>query len=364
MRKTISVVVVTYNSDQTLKRTLESIKKQDYNQKAIETLVIDGGSTDETLKIAKECGCKLFFDKVTNPEHAKYLALSRAAGKYLMFLDSDESLENGRSISKRVATFTSNSKVKILFSGGFKPPENSSLTNAYVSLFADPFSFFIYGISPNSNFFLDDYRNQYKNYKAYDDYINFMLPKGSILPLLDTAGGTTINTSFLKQVFPQAYEDPSLVSQITYKLMRASGSLAVLKNDPIIHDSVDSLRRYLFKLRWKVFVNVFYLDSPSTGFSKREDYQSQLFRLKKYLFLPFALTLVGPTLVALFFLIFRRQVAAILHPFLTFYTAAFIAYCFCLKFLGITPKLPILGRPHQVPPRPDPKERHHYGERN
>lgn len=47
----VSLILTTYNSEENLKRTLESIEKQDYP--AIEVLIKDGGSTDRTLVIIK-----------------------------------------------------------------------------------------------------------------------------------------------------------------------------------------------------------------------------------------------------------------------------------------------------------------------
>ena len=48
----ISIIIATYNSEKTLKQTLDSIRYQTYEN--IETIVIDGLSTDDTLKIVKE----------------------------------------------------------------------------------------------------------------------------------------------------------------------------------------------------------------------------------------------------------------------------------------------------------------------
>ena len=50
----ISVVIPTYNSEKTLEKSLKSIREQSFNQEEIEILIIDGGSTDNTLEIAKK----------------------------------------------------------------------------------------------------------------------------------------------------------------------------------------------------------------------------------------------------------------------------------------------------------------------
>ena len=46
----ISVVTVCLNSEKTIDRCLKSLIHQNYPQKNIEHIIIDGGSTDNTLK--------------------------------------------------------------------------------------------------------------------------------------------------------------------------------------------------------------------------------------------------------------------------------------------------------------------------
>ncbi|MCB0575882.1 MAG: glycosyltransferase, partial [Saprospiraceae bacterium] len=48
----VSIVTPAYNSAATIRDTLESIRMQDHPE--IEHIVIDGGSTDDTLRIVSE----------------------------------------------------------------------------------------------------------------------------------------------------------------------------------------------------------------------------------------------------------------------------------------------------------------------
>ena len=47
----VSIITVCLNSDETIKYSLNSVISQDY--KNIEHIIIDGGSTDDTIKILK-----------------------------------------------------------------------------------------------------------------------------------------------------------------------------------------------------------------------------------------------------------------------------------------------------------------------
>ena len=50
----ISIIIPTYNEDQVIKRRIENLLAQDYPRDKFEILVVDSGSTDATVKTAKE----------------------------------------------------------------------------------------------------------------------------------------------------------------------------------------------------------------------------------------------------------------------------------------------------------------------
>jgi glycosyltransferase involved in cell wall biosynthesis len=82
----VSVIVPTRNSSQTLTQCLESIKKQSYP--AIEILVIDNFSTDDTPKIAQDYADK-FYQKGPERSAQRNFGASKANGAYIAMIDSD-----------------------------------------------------------------------------------------------------------------------------------------------------------------------------------------------------------------------------------------------------------------------------------
>jgi len=53
MDPAVTVVIPTFNSARTITRLLDSLINQDY--KDFETIIVDGGSTDQTVEIASRC---------------------------------------------------------------------------------------------------------------------------------------------------------------------------------------------------------------------------------------------------------------------------------------------------------------------
>lgn len=82
----LSVVVLTQNSVQTLNDSLESVKAAD------EIIVVDGGSSDETVKIAKKYTDKIYTHELTSFADQRNWAAKKVTGDWLLFLDADEQI--------------------------------------------------------------------------------------------------------------------------------------------------------------------------------------------------------------------------------------------------------------------------------
>lgn len=86
----VTVIVPTKNSSATLDDCLNSIKNQTYP--AIELIVVDNFSDDETLNIAKRYTSH-FYSKGPERSYQRNFAVSKAKGTYVCIIDSDMNLE-------------------------------------------------------------------------------------------------------------------------------------------------------------------------------------------------------------------------------------------------------------------------------
>jgi glycosyltransferase involved in cell wall biosynthesis len=92
-RVTLSVVIITYNEEANIARTLESVKPLVGDGKG-EIIVVDSGSTDRTVEIARSFGAKVFVEEWKGYAGQKNSAIDKAAGDWILSLDADESLES------------------------------------------------------------------------------------------------------------------------------------------------------------------------------------------------------------------------------------------------------------------------------
>lgn len=86
----ISVALAVYNEEINLGRCLESVKDI-----AWEIVVVDGGSTDKTLDIAKKFGAKIIQTKnLPNFHINKNKAIDASSGDWILQLDADEQVSD------------------------------------------------------------------------------------------------------------------------------------------------------------------------------------------------------------------------------------------------------------------------------
>ena len=84
----LSAIIITKNEEKNIDRCLESMKDL-----VNEIIIVDSGSDDKTLEIAKKYTTKLFFRQWTNDYAAqKNYAISKAAGDWILTIDADELL--------------------------------------------------------------------------------------------------------------------------------------------------------------------------------------------------------------------------------------------------------------------------------
>jgi glycosyltransferase involved in cell wall biosynthesis len=104
----VSVVIVAYNEEANIGRALASVQPLVIDGKG-EIIVVDSGSTDRTVEIAKSHGAKVFVEEWKGYAAQKNSAIDKATGDWILSLDADEEvgasladeLENHEAISTK-----------------------------------------------------------------------------------------------------------------------------------------------------------------------------------------------------------------------------------------------------------------------
>jgi glycosyltransferase involved in cell wall biosynthesis len=92
-RVILSVVIITHNEEANIGRTLASVQPLVADGKG-EVIVVDSGSTDRTVEIAKSFGAKIFIEDWKGYAAQKNSAIDKASGNWVLSLDADEELEH------------------------------------------------------------------------------------------------------------------------------------------------------------------------------------------------------------------------------------------------------------------------------
>lgn len=94
MNELVSIITPTFNAEKFIRATIESVQNQSYQN--WEMILVDDASTDETVSIIKEFAQKDNRLKLTElPKNsgngfARNIALEKATGKYIAYLDADD----------------------------------------------------------------------------------------------------------------------------------------------------------------------------------------------------------------------------------------------------------------------------------
>lgn len=92
----ISACYIVKNEEKNLPVSVESLKDA-----VDEIIVVDTGSTDNTVKIAEHCGAKVFrFEWCNDFSAPRNFAIEQAKGDWIIFLDADESFINPEQVRR------------------------------------------------------------------------------------------------------------------------------------------------------------------------------------------------------------------------------------------------------------------------
>ncbi len=118
----LSIITINWNNQEGLRKTIESVLGQSARDQ-LEYIVVDGASTDGSAQLLEEYGERI--DRwVSEPDSGIYNAMNKgvrmATGKYLLFLNSGDTLYDNKVVETMLPEFESGEDLmtgKMLYSG-------------------------------------------------------------------------------------------------------------------------------------------------------------------------------------------------------------------------------------------------------
>lgn len=102
----VSVVIPTLNAERYLDECLAALRAQDYPQDRVEILIVDAGSTDATLEIARRRSVSgILANPLGTGEAGKAVGIREATGDLVCMVDSDNVVVGREWLSRMVAPF-------------------------------------------------------------------------------------------------------------------------------------------------------------------------------------------------------------------------------------------------------------------
>lgn len=321
-------IMPTLNSEKTIDKALGSIRSQMFPQEQIEILVIDGGSSDNTISIAEKYDVIILKNEQKIPETAKTIGLRAARGRWIILHDSDEVFTSDHQLIDRYHFFISNPDVYCYVANKLLPGEKCGISCAYLNIVSDPFGYIVYKnkgeITKNNRQFL--YKVNSGNVYRYNE--------DDITPIGD-GGTTTFNLEKAKELFGDNVYTQEFAVSAFIQLVNKTLLVGCIPDDNIIHFSTATFKSYLKKLRFRININLNNVEK--SGYSARARHSRKLQQRKKW-FIIYCMTLIGPFFDSIKLAIINKRLSLSLHFLYTYYVFFIAIWEVLKKILNIKGK--------------------------
>lgn len=275
----VSVIIPTLNSGKTLEYCLRSIRFQNYDQKQIKILIIDGGSKDNTLKLAKKYSCQILTNPLVTGEAGKAIGIKKSTSEYIALIDSDNILPSPDWLNKMLQPLIAEHKIIGSEPWEYTYRHDGGFIERYAALTGvnDPYTL-IAGNYDRLNVLSGKWTTLKLKIKDFPEYQIVKLSPHTLLPTIG-ANGTIYRRSFLKQYFHgNYYFDIDIISEALNKSTRHFYFAKVKIG--IIHSFCESSIKKFYKKQLRRATDLYYYqDQRSYPLAKKNYLSSILFTL-------------------------------------------------------------------------------------
>ncbi len=331
---TLSIVIVTWNNERTLARLLKNIETQDYPRNRLEIIIVDGNSTDRTLKIIEESKLKIKVVKGVrprDPEACKGQGLSLARGELVGLIDSDNYLPHQNWFKDMASPLVKNKELVGSYPWRFGYIKNDNILNRYFSLIgsADPVGLYL-GKADKLSYVSDKWIIPGRIIKNDKKYLIVEFDEDNF-PTLGSNGFFARRKYMLKG---KADMNNFFHIDVPYDILKFGLNKYAVIKDVIIHDTAVKLIPYMIK-RVK-YMGLHYQNRAKDRRYRVFDPDRKRDLISIVLFVIFSLTIAQPLYVALKGYISKRDIAWFIHPIFCFSIMLTYVFAIGLRFIKNT----------------------------
>lgn len=263
----VSIITVVRNNQTTIAHTIDSVLSQDYQE--IEYIVVDGCSTDSTVKIIKSYGEKIS-KFISEPDKGIYDAMNKgiklATGDIIGLLNSDDFYENTSVISQVIQKFA-RQKIDLVYGDVvFVNPHNTKKVIRYYSSANFHLDKFSWGLTPpHPSCFLK--RKVYEKYGYFRTDYQLASDYELLLRLMKIH---QISYSYLPNVLVKMRPGGASNKNLLCRWVGYREILRACKEHRVQTNMLKLLARYPTKIMEKIFIaptrkNINYEKAPYAG---------------------------------------------------------------------------------------------------
>lgn len=308
---TVTFVTPTLNSESTIRECLESVNKLSYPKDLIRMFVMDDGSKDKTLSIAREYSfCKIFKVNTSGPEEATAIGYNKANSDYVVNFPSDNVITHKDWLKKMLQPLEEDSSIVASETFRYSYIKSDKPLNRYFALFGvnDPIALYL-NKRDRATYFENDWHLSSKVIRHSKYYKTSFIEQD--LPTVG-ANGFVVRTKIIQKVSKNIKKFSHIDSCVDL-LRLGYDTYAFVKTD-IWHKSGEQFANFFYKRR-KYAINLYFKKQATRRYHL---YNPRTDTLKLLLFVLFAMTLIEPLIRSIRGYWKIRDSAWFLHPIICF----------------------------------------------
>jgi len=313
-----SISIPVYNSSVYLERCLKTIANQDYPQELIEILIVDAGSTDNTLDIAKKYTNRIFSNPERLGEYGMKIAVENATGDLLILFAADNGLAGTSWLKDAASVFLAHQELSCLWATMVASQDDPGIMKYYELIQSEPLAQFL---NKNLKYYLRYSKEEKFNNRKYK-----IFRADPERPLCWGANGIVYRLADVKDIF---FREGYIGDNEVFQYMLESGRTVVAYSYelPIYHHTVTSVWHWVKK--WKRNYTQIFL---KTRRQRRIDwFYYGNFRLKMLFWLFYSLFPVFSVLHTFYLALRDKNVYWFYHPLMCFLqTITYLFWTFVL----------------------------------